>query len=402
MLRTMIISPDAELAGRLAQALDVLNGEVEVCRILDHYPPAADVSRSLRAHAPELVFVSFQDLTKALELVRLLETEVRGVQIVAIHRVCEANLLRETMRAGVREFLADPFEPKLLVEALRNAHELLQRKPPVYESTDRIFAFLPSKAGVGATTLALNVAGAAARSTQGRVVLTDFDLNSGMLRFLLKLTNDHSVVDAVEHSGRMDEGLWPQLVTSQKPNFDVLHAGRVNPSIRVEPQQVNNLIQFMRRNYQVVAFDLSGNLERYSIEVMQEAKRVLLVCTPEIPSLHLAREKMAFLHQLGLDSRVSVVLNRVSKKPLFSKEQVEDVVGAQVAAVFANDYLAVSRATTAGQLLDPESAIGKQCEEFAAGLVERRGKRGAPAAGSGERKKKFLEYFAVPGALVGE
>jgi hypothetical protein len=34
------------------------------------------------------------------------------------------------------------------------------------------------------------------------------------------------------------------------------------------------------------------------------------VCTPEVPSLHLTREKLAFLKTMELDTRVSVVLNR--------------------------------------------------------------------------------------------
>ena len=54
-------------------------------------------------------------------------------------------------------------------------------------------------------------------------------------------------------------------------NLDVLHAGPINPSLRIEPAQIRHLIQFMRRNYQALCFDLSGNLERYSLEIMQES-----------------------------------------------------------------------------------------------------------------------------------
>ncbi len=86
-----------------------------------------------------------------------------------------------------------------------------------------------------------------------------------------------------------------QLVTTIQ-NLDVLHAGQINPSLRIDPTQIRNLVQFMRRNYSAMCFDLSGNLERYldrdhaGIEA-----RVILVCTPEIPSLQLAREKLQFL-----------------------------------------------------------------------------------------------------------
>jgi Flp pilus assembly CpaE family ATPase len=172
--------------------------------------------------------------------------------------------------------------------------------------------------------------------------------------------------------------------------MDILHAGRVNPNIRVEPALFHSLIQFMRRNYQALAFDMSGNLERYSIEVMQESRQIFLVCTPEIPSLHLAREKLGFLKTIGLDSKISLLLNRVPKKSPFTVPQVEELVGSKVAASFCNDYFAVSRATTAGQVLDPESTIGRECTAFAAGLADRRS-----SAPTEKKTKKFLELFNV-------
>ncbi len=391
VLRTIIISPDVAMAERLGAAVAQFGDAAEVCKIVDHYPAAVDLLRTLRAHAPTVVFLSFENVGQAVETVKFLETQSTGLQIIAIHGLCDANLLRETMRAGVREFLTDPFDHASLSDALRNASALLKKKPPVYESTNQILSFLPSKAGVGSTTLALNVSAALARGKTGSLLLTDFDLNSGMVRFLLKLTSEYSLVDAVENSSAMDENIWPQLI-STRSGMDVLHAGRVNPNLRVDPTQVQSLLQFMRRNYDALVFDMSGNLERYSIEVMQESRQVFLVCTPEIPSLHLAREKMGFLKTLGLDSKVSLLLNRVQKKPLFSIAQVEELVGAKVLNSFSNDYFAVSKATTAGQVLDPTSSIGQQCAAFAASLS------GSKPAKSTLPKKKFLQYFNVGNA----
>src|SRR6202022_74103 len=107
----------------------------------------------------------------------------------------------------------------------------------------------------------------------------------------------------------MDEALWPQMVTTID-KLDVLHAGKLNPDFRIEATQITHLMNFMRRNYRVLCFDLSGNLEKYSLEIMHESKKIFLVCTPEIPSLHLAREKYLYLKGLGLTERVCTPLNR--------------------------------------------------------------------------------------------
>jgi Flp pilus assembly CpaE family ATPase len=207
-----------------------------------------------------------------------------------------------------------------------------------------------------------------------------------MLRFMLKLTNEYSVPDAISRVADIDENLWPQLVTAVS-GMDVLHAGRINPSYRIEPTQVAKLLAFMRRTYQVLCFDLSGNLEKYSIELMQESKRILLVCTGEIPSLHLAREKLAFLRDMGLSGRVSVVLNRVRKNPMFSQEQVEELLGQPVARAFPNDYMAVNHAVEEGKLLDPGTELGKNFADFAAKLMEQPEVKPAPG------KRSFLDFF---------
>ncbi len=169
--------------------------------------------------------------------------------------------------------------------------------------------------------------------------------------------------------------------------MDVLHAGRLNPNYRIDAAQMANLVAFMRRSYQVLCFDLSGNLEKYSLELMQESKRILLVCTGEIPSLHLAREKMAFLKDMGLSARVAMVLNRMQKNPLFSKEQVEELLGVPVMRVFPNNYLAVNHAVEEGKLLDSGTELGKSFAEFAAQLMDQPGVKQAAS------KRRFLDFF---------
>lgn len=388
MKRSIVICPDEALAEQLTNAV-AATGEVWINRIIGRYPSGLDLVRTLRAHAPDIIFLNFESADKAQDIVKLVEAEAPGVQIIAIATKVDSALLRESMRMGIREFLAQPFERNALLEALLNVKKQLERTPPKHETTSQIFTFLPSKAGVGTSTIAMNTSAAMARKLNQRTLLTDFDLNSGMMRFLLKLENSYSVIDAIHHYANMDEESWPQLATVFG-NLEVIHAGRMHPNLRVEPTQVRSLVEFMRRNYQVVCFDISGNLEKYSMELMRESRRVLLVCTQEIPSLHLAREKLAFLREAELESRVSVLLNRCYKRPLISKQQVEDLLGVPVMTMFPNDYHGVNQAMAAGTWVKPESDLGKSFEQFASELLERRPQNAA------KDKKKFLEFFSVP------
>lgn len=382
MLRSILICPDTELSDSLQDHLAEV-GHVAVLRTVDKYPHAHDLIRMIRTNAPQVIFLSLQELDKAMEVVREVEQNAPGVQLVAIHRDADPAILLEVMRAGIREFLSQPFELGVVGEMVGRLREALDKRPVTLDSTDLLFAFLPSKAGTGTSTIAVNAAIAMSKMDTS-VLLSDLDLNCGMIRFMLKLDNEYSIIDAAEHAAAMDENLWPQLVTSVG-KLDILHAGRLNPSFRLESSQVRPLIEYARRNYRAICVDLSGNMEKFSIELMLEAKRIFLVCTPEIPSLHLAREKFMFLKSLELGDRVSVLLNRNSKSEVISSSQIENLLGLPVAMSFPNDYHGVHKALTAGKQVDPSSELGKAFQRLAQFMLDKK-----PAGEASKAKKKGI------------
>jgi pilus assembly protein CpaE len=383
MLRGFIICPDAELAAALEQAL----AETRMVRTSrgSYYPDTADLARVLRQQEPQVVFLSLESLEEGHRLIRSFEERAPGVPVVGVGLSRDSDTLLAIMRAGVREYLSPPFELKSVREALVRVTSLVERTFP--SGTNNVYAFLPSKPGVGASTVALHTCLAVSRWPETGLLLADFDLANGMLGFMLRLNTQYSVVDAVEHAHELDEELWNRLVT-KVGSLHVLTAGRLNPGHRIDPAYLQPLMGFARRNYDVVAVDLSGMMERFSIELMSETSRVFLVCTPEIPSLHLASQKLRYLNSLELGGRVEVVMNRAEKSQVLSDAEMERLLGAPVRWTIPNDYARVHKAMMAGQMVEPGSKLGKAFEELARSL--------AAETPTVERKKpRFLEFFSV-------
>jgi Flp pilus assembly CpaE family ATPase len=177
------------------------------------------------------------------------------------------------------------------------------------------------------------------------------------------------------------------MVTS-RGLLDVLPAGRINLGFRIEPPQVRSFLDYARRHYKAVCLDLSGNLEKYSVEIMHESKRIFLVCTSELPCLHLAREKLGFLRSVELEDRVSVVLNRTGKHDVVSPAEVERLLGLPVHISFPNDYKGVHAAVASGQAVEWSSALGKRfCAEAAALL--------STGQSANVVKRRFVDYFSL-------
>src|SRR5439155_18735404 len=179
-----------------------------------------------------------------------------GLPVVAVSRSCDPQILLETMRAGIREFLSPPFES--LLDALERIAKQISQTPSLFETTDSVFAFLPAKAGSGATTIAVNTSLALARMPDSNVLLADLDLNSGLVGFMLLLNQSpYSIVDAAENALDLDENLWPKIVSS-KNGLDVLPVGKLSPGFRIEATQIRHILSYARRHYSHIFVDLSG------------------------------------------------------------------------------------------------------------------------------------------------
>jgi pilus assembly protein CpaE len=390
MLRAVIVSPDTELAGRLGEMIS-RSARVGVTKAIDRYLVSYELERFLRANAPQVVFLSIEHLPHAIEVFQGVEQFTPGVQVVAVDRGCDPAVLLDLMHLGVREYLSFPFDINAFESTIGRLEEILERKPALVDTTDHVFSFLPSKAGAGTSTIALNAALSLAKQADNHTLLMDLDLNSGLIGFMLKLENVFTVYEAAENSSKLDEHLWPQLVANIG-KLDVLPAGRLDPQTRVDPSQIRQLIAFARRFYKAICIDLSGNMEKFSLKVLQESRKIFLVCTPEIPTLHLARQKLHLLSSLDLGDRCSVLLNRSQKRPLITTDQIEQLLGVPVYMEFNNDYRGVHNSLTAGREVNEESQLGRQLWNLSNAIMDRNGPKREINS-----KKKFLEFFSVTG-----
>jgi pilus assembly protein CpaE len=385
ILRAALICPDRNLADQLQSALAPL--PVALVRLLDHYPPEADLLHLLRSVAPQAILLSVENLQAAVEVARDVERLAPGTQVLAIGGTSSQQVLLEMMRVGVREFLAAPFDGDNFTGAIGRAQGSAERSPRSTDLTEDVFSFLPAKAGVGATTIALNLSVALSRRPQMRVLLADFDLSSGLIGFMLKLDPRYSVTSAADNAFQLDEALWRQLVSSSG-SLDVLPVGKIQPSFRIEPPQIRSILDFARRQYKAICFDLSGNMEKYSVEVMHESKRVYLICTAELPALHLAREKLSFLRAAELEDRVRVVVNRSTKRDAVSPAEIEKLLGLPVDFIFPNDYKGVHKAVASGKPVEADTELGKKFRLEAEAML-------SGSKPPDVRNRRFVEYFSL-------
>lgn len=382
-MRAILVCPDQTLRQQLEQSA-AESANLALSKCVDFYPSHDALSRMVRVWAPEVMFVSLEDPDLAAEVCQQMDAEFPGVQRIAVSDSQDPSILRLALRLRVREALIAPFHEQEFTRVLAEVEKHLESHPATIGCSDRLFAFMPAKAGVGASTIAAGLTRAFADFPNARPLLADFDSYSGVTGFLFNLDHEFTVNDAAKLSGHLDDESWGRLVRTVG-NIDLLLSGapRLDDQ-EIRPGAITNLLTFVRRNYSVIGADLPDTLDGATLSILREANRIFLVTTPELPALRLARQKMGLFRKLEIEDRVSLLVNRTTKRMEVTLNQIEEMIGLPIAANFPSDYRSVLHAIREGTQPD---GLAPNFHEFAQKLLN--------CQVQPKPKQRFIERFAV-------
>jgi len=235
----------------------------------------------------------------------MITQQMPSVQVIMMSVQGETDYLRRSMQAGAREFLIKPFTSEDLVAAIRRVHQLgLTRRPKIpFEQVPsassptgrdgtgaamgRILTVFSPKGGTGCSTLAINLAVALAQQKQGsKVALVDASLQFGDVAVLLNLQVTRSIVDLVPHIDELDgEMLETALVAHGSGVKALLAPPRPELADQVSPSLIEKALSILRNLMSYVVVDTSSIISDITLTTLDIADRIVLVTTPDIPSI---------------------------------------------------------------------------------------------------------------------
>ncbi len=327
---------------------------IGIYKSLSRHPAPSELFQLLSVFSPEIVFLEVTYSRRELELLREIQTCYPKIATIGFGEPSDLPL-----PAGVHQYLAAPFSPEAFQRALRAAAEFQKAAIP-----DNIFAFVPAKAGSGATTLALCVSRYLAQRCQKRVLLVEADVHSGPISFLLDLKPEQSIVDALENCHRLDDTSWQRLVT-KTDGFDLLPAPPAIQTGHLMQWSCRRLLTYVRTRYDAVLVDLPEVVNDATEAMVTECRRVHVICTPEKASVLLARRRIYELAARGAKAhQLALVLNRQASDN-GAAEQIEQLLGRQAALVVPNDYPAAQQVVRSPGPIEELSRFGRAISSLA-------------------------------------
>jgi pilus assembly protein CpaE len=250
----------------------------------------------------------------------------------------------------------------------------VQRDADLPAGEGTIVALYSPRGGVGRTTLALNLAAQLAQGHAGQVLLVDLDLPYTPAALLAGVVPGESLVRA-SWSGSLGTAadLRDALTNAAQPHetgFLLLPATlQLAESELITAEQVTTALQVARGAFRHIVVDLGSYLGDITLGVCDLARHLVVVVSPELPSLKGAREVMGLFRDLHIpDDRITVVLNQRQPDAAVPRESVERTLGIAPAIEVKPDGARPDRAALTGTMLvtsDPKSEIGRAARRLA-------------------------------------
>jgi pilus assembly protein CpaE len=275
----------------------------------------------------------------------------------------DPDLILRAMRAGAREYAVVGDAAKLQ-QAVRSL-----ARPDGAAAAGQVLAVFPAKGGMGATTLAANLA--AALVTGGdRACLVDLDLQLGDVNAFLDVHGGYTITDVVANMRRLDRELLDASVVAHRSGVHVLaQEERLEEAEHLDAAAVEKLIGFLRQHYGHLVLDGLRGFDERSLAALDAADRVVLVVTQEVPAVRNAQRCVELFRKLGYpDAKLAIVVNRCLKSSNITPEVIAETLGVPVTAAVANDFASASRAVQRGStILDeaPRSALARDVATLA-------------------------------------
>lgn len=368
-LRFVVVSPDEFT--RIASKRHL--GSVGH-RVLGETEDLKSGLRLVRGLSPDMCILDLgPDATATMEAVRKLRDELPTMGIVLLSADASPQLILGGIRAGAQEFLTLPLDLVELDRAVERVRKLIGRMAAAVRRRGRVVAVYAAKGGVGASSVAANVALALAAQPDRKVALVDFNLQVGDLALSLDIRTEHSFARAVE-DGAMDETKLDGILARHRTGVRVLTVcDRPEDSNLVFRNHVPELFGLLNSMFDWVIVDLGRHVDERSIELLDLADEVLMVSALDVPTIRNTRRYLDLLDRLEVPrSRVRLVVNRHQDGGRLSSRDLENTVGMSVFWSLPNEYRPMSAAIDSGNpvVLDsPRSRLARNYHDLAAALA---------------------------------
>jgi pilus assembly protein CpaE len=287
-----------------------------------------------------------------------------GTKVLVVGHVNDVVLYRELTRRGVSEYLIAPVQ---VLDVVRAVSELFHA--PGADPVGRTIAVVGAKGGVGASTVAHNLAWGLAGKLSNSTVIVDLDVAFGTAGLDFNQDPPQGISEAVFAPDRLDSNLVDRLLSKCSDHLSLLAApAALDRTVDLSETALDGILDILRASIPTIVLDVPHVWTAWSRRLLVGADEIVIVAAPELASLRNAKNLYDLLRGARPNDHLpKVVLNMVGmpKRPEIPVAEFATALGSELSAVMSFDAQLFGTAANNGQMIAEVQPSGKAADVFA-------------------------------------
>jgi len=286
-----------------------------------------------------------------------------GTRVIVVGRTNDIILYRELVRRGVSEYLIAPIGVLDLVRAVSSLFGAPDAKP-----VGRTIAVVGAKGGVGASTVAHNIAWSIARDMRLHSVVADLDLPFGTAGLDYNQDPPQGIADAVLSPERIDTAFVDRLLSKCTDNLSLLAAPATLERVYdFGTDAFDAIFDVLRGSVPFIVLDVPHIWSGWTKRTLIAADSILIVAGPDLANLRNAKNIVDLLRAgRPNDHHPHYCLNQVGvpKRPEIKAEEFAKALEVEPAAVIPFEPQMFGTAANNGQMIAEISSGHRVAQTF--------------------------------------
>ncbi len=201
-----------------------------------------------------------------------------STKVIIIGCVNDISLYRELIRQGVSEYIVNPHSPLQVIRAV-SALYVDPAAPPI----GKTLAFVGARGGVGSSTIAHNVAWAAAEELESDTVILDLDLPFGTASLDFEQDPTSGLLEALASPERLDAVLLDRLLQKHTDHLSLFTAPNLlDRDYDLADDAFETVVDVVRGAAPTIVIDVPHIWTSWSRRLLQTADEIVITTTPDL------------------------------------------------------------------------------------------------------------------------
>src|SRR6476620_10838183 len=286
-----------------------------------------------------------------------------GTRVIVVGRVNDVMLYRGLTRRGVSEYLIAPVGT---IDVVRSICSLFSA--PDAKAVGRVIAVVGAKGGVGASTVAHNIAWAIGRDLALDTVVADLDLAFGTAGLDYNQDPPQGIADAVFSPDRVDTAFVDRLLSKCTDHLNLLAApATLDRVYDFGADAFDAIFDTLRTTMPCIVLDVPHQWSGWTKRALIGADDLLIVAAPDLANLRNTKNIFDLLKAARPNDRMPLYcLNQVGipKRPEINANEFAKAIESQPIASIPFDPQMFGSAANNGQMIAEISPNHRATEMF--------------------------------------